>query len=55
MRAEIYFPSTFVQPIDKQPFSDISSQELFTRVDNMSAVTKQPACKEERLNALQVP
>ncbi|CAH8274464.1 unnamed protein product [Arabidopsis lyrata] len=27
--------------------------ELFTRVDNMSAVTKQPACKEERLNALQ--
>ncbi|CAH8384582.1 unnamed protein product [Eruca vesicaria subsp. sativa] len=27
--------------------------EVFTRVDNMSAVVKQPTCKEERLNALQ--
>ncbi|CAG7886400.1 unnamed protein product [Brassica rapa] len=27
--------------------------EVFTRVDNMSAVIKQPTCKEERLNALQ--
>ncbi|XP_010530630.1 PREDICTED: uncharacterized protein LOC104807169 isoform X2 [Tarenaya hassleriana] len=27
--------------------------EVFTRVDGMSAVIKQPSCKEERLNALQ--
>ncbi|CAF2068047.1 hypothetical protein Bca4012_086671 [Brassica carinata] len=27
--------------------------EVFNRVDNMSAVVKQPTCKEERLNALQ--
>ena len=32
----------------------LSSQEVFNRVDNMSAVVKQPTCKEERLNALQV-
>ncbi|CAA7025554.1 unnamed protein product [Microthlaspi erraticum] len=27
--------------------------EVFTRVDNMSAVIKQPTCKEQRLNVLQ--
>ncbi|KAL0872662.1 hypothetical protein Bca101_022367 [Brassica carinata] len=37
----------------KALFSALSSQEVFTRVDNMSAVIKQPTCKEERLNALQ--
>ena len=34
--------------------TDLKIQEVFTRVDGMSAVSKQPSCQDERLKALQV-